>query len=733
VLLAKSNPPVGLRKHTEDVLLSLCELRAIWPEIPLSVDKAAIFHDLGKAACGFQAMLEGTGMLWRFRHEMLSAEVLRQCYSRPNDDIFLAYMAVLTHHRNLGTPAEISVSFRECFSQGPYSRWHDKWRELLTNASRLREELAGLDPQLDRWLPRGAAQSPADETARLIAGIRPVFCCWEPAMARGALVAADHLASSGLCSPSRGERISRSALELYARGNIEGWGEWSSLQQKAEAQIGSALLVAPTGAGKTEAALLWAVANRRGYERIFYVLPYQVSINAMAERIARAFPDEYGHTGVSRNRNISILHSNMDLAYLQDAQSDGRPSEQARAIALGRTNAARKIYAPIKVTTVYQLLDIFLGRKFFEVGLLELKGSLVIFDEIHAYDGHTIGLILVLIEYLRMLGARIFIMTATLPTSLKALLEGSLGIDPSREILLNKDDCLLREVRRRIVPDAGCIEELAARARAAVLGGQRTAVVCNTVRKAIRMAEVLSDLGPLLVHSRFTLGDRSEREAKEHIQQQRLVVSTQVIEVSLDVSFDTMFTELAPVDSLLQRFGRVNRHGAKWENPGICQIACGKDAGSERVYGVELLERTRVSMPVEPLTYEAACHWIDAVYPNGLTERGSKQMSVAQETFRAVVAQLRPMLDPPITKSSEEGLFDSVQVVPEEFESRWHRLKEDRDHMAAKRFLVNVSLPSWRAALRNAGVSTPRESLGWKIAPFRYDRSLGLLLDEPLD
>ena len=64
------------------------------------------------------------------------------------------------------------------------------------------------------------------------------------------------------------------------------------MQQEAEAKIGSAMLVAPTGAGKTEAALLWALANRRGLERVFYVLPYQVSINAMASRIAEAFPDE---------------------------------------------------------------------------------------------------------------------------------------------------------------------------------------------------------------------------------------------------------------------------------------------------------------------------------------------------------------------------------------------------------------------------------------------------------
>ena len=281
------------------------------------------------------------------------------------------------------------------------------------------------------------------EAASLIGDIRPVFSCREPAIARGALVAADHLASSGLVSTTRGRNISQESLERYARTHIDGWAEWSPMQQEAGAKIGSAMLVAPTGAGKTEAALLWALANRRGFERVFYVLPYQVSINAMASRIAEAFPDEEGHTEISRNNNVSVLHSNMDLAYLEDAQSDEVPHEQAVATALGRSNAARKIYAPMKVTTVYQLLDIFFGRKFFEVGLLELTDSVVIFDEIHAYDGHTLGLIVVLLEYLQKLSARIFIMTATLPGSLKILLRGAAGIAHRNEIGLDKSDPLL--------------------------------------------------------------------------------------------------------------------------------------------------------------------------------------------------------------------------------------------------------------------------------------------------
>jgi CRISPR-associated endonuclease/helicase Cas3 len=733
VLLAKSNPPIPLRQHTDEVLRALRQLRLIWPEIPVVLDQAAIFHDLGKAAQGFQKMLQGTGPPWEFRHEILSAEIFRQCQDVADEDTFFAYLAVLTHHKNLGTREQVADAFLSCYSNSRHARWPAKWREVAPNMAALKTELAGLDRAFDGWQPKDDPPSPANEALHYIVGTRPVFESRAPAIARGALVAADHVASSGLVSPGLGQNISQNALEQYARCHVRGWSQWSQVQLQACKQIGSAILVAPTGAGKTEAALLWALANRVGHERIFYVLPYQVSINAMAARIAIAFADEQGHSDISNNSNVAVLHANMDLAYLQDAQSDDLPLQQAHAVARGQANAARKIYAPIKVTTVYQLLDIFFGRKFFEVGLLELTNSIVIFDEIHTYDGHTLGLIFVLLECLQKLGARIFIMTATLPDSMKSLLCRSARIDTRRQIALEQNDPLRREVRRRIITDVRCIEELVGQVRASVLEGKKTAVVCNTVSKSIRLFDLLVDLDPLLVHSRFTLGHRTERECKENIEKYRLVIATQVIEVSLDVSFDAMFTELAPADSLLQRFGRVNRHDPpKPADSSICCIALGKDAGSERVYSPELLEATKTSIPRKPLTFDAACDWMGDVYPEGLPAKQRTEMKAAEETFRSVVAQLRPMVDSALPRSTEETLFDSVQVIPVELEAEWRKTIRDRNYMEAKKRVVNVSMPSWKAALRKAGTGTPDVRDGYPIVPFRYDNYRGLLLDRPL-
>jgi CRISPR-associated endonuclease/helicase Cas3 len=697
-VLAKSgSPQITIAKHTADVEAVAARLIQIWSSIPVEIIVAARFHDLGKAASGFQDMLNG-GPRWNFRHELLSAAIFRGCNDLNEIRHLRAFYAVLTHHKNLGTVDAIAHPFLDGASKTPYSRWFAKWAELdyeyLKNA---------FSPTLDTWSFDPRAVSPANEVWNLIQQIKPAFEDMPMCVFRGALIAADHLASANLGKTILGCDISRSAINAYAT-KIKDWNGWKPIQERAAQIEGSASLVAPTGAGKTEAALLWALNNRtqeRKHARIFYVLPYQVSINAMADRISSVFSNRFGETELYRNNTVAVLHSNSDLAYLQDALDDKLRPAVASKIARAKRDAARKIYSPIKVTTVYQLLDIFFGRKFFEVGLLELTDSLIIFDEIHAYDGHTLGLIMVMLKYLRKLGAKVFIMTATLPIKLKTDLVQAGGIDPSNQIELPDRDPLLYEARRIITIREEAIEELAREISAAVAAGKKTAVVCNTVKKAIALAEALRKHKPLLIHSRFTVGDRARRESKKNVadEKYRLVIATQVIEVSLDVSFDVMFTELAPVDALLQRFGRVNRHG-DGSLFGLCVVACGDVEGSKLVYDPVLLNRTREHAPSAPPNFEASCRWIEAVYPDGLSERERKKMEQARDGFEYIVGELRPMLDQPKV-DLEANLFDTVQVVAADHAAKWCELTNNGQHMEAKALTISVHAGVWKSIVND--------------------------------
>jgi len=710
-LLAKSGyPSVYLDEHTQDVEVALGQIEQIWSALPISLRKAARFHDFGKAAQGFQEMLSPAGVSWGFRHEVLSAAIFRQCFALNHPDWHRAYLALLTHHKNLlDKDKRVNIAFMHCQEKGKTPEWSQKWNEIDVHALR-----STFPNDLENWDFVPETESPANDVFELADALQPVFEDLQTALCRGALVAADHLASAKMGKALFGQNINLSALEKYASANITNWTDWSPMQKNAASTTGSAILTAPTGAGKTEAALLWALHNRRKYERIFYVLPYQVSINAMAERISCCFPNEAGKTSLHRNHTISVLHSNTALTYLRNAMNDSLTPEQALAVAKQAGEAARKVYAPFKVTTVYQLLDIFFGRKFFEVGLLELTGSLVIFDEIHAYDGHTLGLILVLLDCLHKLGARVFIMTATLPKRMNELLCTAANIPAENRIRL-ENKTLLAEVRRHVYLHDSGIEALTSEIRQAVLTGKRVAVVCNTVKKAVRLWGQMADLTPMLIHSRFTIGDRAKRETKENLSEVPFVIATQVIEVSLDISFDVIFTELAPIDDLLQRFGRVNRHMLR--DPathGVCHIALAEDTGSESIYDKQLLAMTRrtllegakidgngqlISLPPD---YQRTCTWVESVYPEGLTAEQNAVMKDKQTRFQLCVDNLRPMLDA-CDLDLEKNLFQSVQVVPAMYALEWCDLKEQHRHLEAKGFVVSVNTAVWQGCCSTHG------------------------------
>ncbi len=751
-LLAKSDG-MTLEKHTRDVENAARMLFHLLPSAP-DLTHAAWLHDLGKAALFFQKAIRGenhNGM----RHELFS---FIWAASLKNDakmsDAELA--AILSHHRQLWVT-------EKNISKGQIADWcspSDEIAEIIANLKQLiqdqlREyqlEIEALFGPFPTLRPKYVVQKMRDLRA-----LCEQNSVWTPQgrdlmLHRGVLVASDHLASAELGTALDGKTITRANLESNVTKQLEArnatFTEWKPMQEQCANTLGNALLVAPTGAGKTEAALLWALKNRNGAERIFYVLPYQVSINAMAKRLGELFPDENGETRLGRNSNVAIVHSNSDLAYLEEHLKDEAPREEAARVAKASKDAARQLYAPLKVTTVYQLLNLFFGRKFFEVGMLELSDSLVVFDEIHAYDGHTMGLITVLLDYLNKLGVRVFIMTATLPDTLKNGLRNAAHIDPDQEIRLPDEDKLQSEARRQIVVRGDCIEseEVLALIRAQLGAQRRVVVVCNTVRKAIDLCRSLEDCEPYLVHSRFTLGDRASREQKEKIEKQPLVIATQVIEVSLDVSFDAMFTELAPADALLQRFGRVNRHGDGSETAKVW-ICCGEDGGSQKIYDPQILELTAAwardfEAKKDKLTFARSLEWMEHVYPLGLSESEKLAMETARDGFGNVVENLKPMIDPNLDADLEMTLFETIQVVPSKFEKQLEEAIYNKDFLQAKQLTVNVNLRAWFGAEKGAqreGLEARRTRHDLKkkgvyeIALFRYDKDFGLMLDEYTD
>lgn len=295
---------------------------------------------------------------------------------------------------------------------------------------------------------------------------------------------------------------------------------------------------APTGAGKTD----FLIKRCRG--RIFYTLPFQASINAMYERILHDLGDHV--------EDIRLLHSISQLLIGEE-----RITEKV---------IQDKFGASIKVLTPHQLASIAFGIRGYESVLFDLQGCDIILDEIHTYSDIMQAIVLKMIEVLNHVGCRIHVGTATIPSALEKEILEILGKEQVQYVQLS--DEVLTLFNRHEIYKVEAFTDLLPVLQQAVEQEKKILIVCNRVANAQVIFERIEELYPktkkMLIHSRFKRGDRNclEKELKNEYNVSPyacIVVATQVVEVSLDISFDLMITETAPIDALIQRFGRINR------------------------------------------------------------------------------------------------------------------------------------------------------------------------------
>ena len=304
----------------------------------------------------------------------------------------------------------------------------------------------------------------------------------------------------------------------------------------------------PTGQGKTEASVLWATQNNDS-QKIIFLLPTMVTTNKMWERMCRFFG------GID---NVGLSHGTAKYV-LREKEEDMEPEALRNHYLYNRT-----FFKLVTVATIDQLI-----YSFFNWGYWVLTGAAsfnakIIIDEIHIYDAYTFGLLLKVIECITPYNTQFAIMSASLPEVLKQELEKVLPdyelikeekYDSKQRHKIEVRDCLIEECVDDIIKDY--------EAKRNVL------VVCNTIAKAREIFELLDEKisleNRMLYHSQFILQDKKEKEDKLEGLKSRdtgfVAVCTQIVEVSLDIDFDILYTENAPIDAIIQRLGRVNRKG----------------------------------------------------------------------------------------------------------------------------------------------------------------------------
>jgi CRISPR-associated endonuclease/helicase Cas3 len=368
------------------------------------------------------------------------------------------------------------------------------------------------------------------------------------------------------------------------------------------------LVIAPTGAGKTDYLM------RRTRGRVLYTLPFQASINAMYRRFCEALKGQ--------DDTIRVLHAASALA-VEGKNEEVKDQEKQQEKLL-----QDKVGAAIKVLTPHQLAALICGTRGFETVALDVQGCDVILDEIHSYSGVAQSMVLEIITVLLRLGCRVHIGSATMPSALTNAVLALLGGEATTLVTRLSDE-ELDKFDRHIIHKHASYEEASALIAPAIARGEKVLVVCNRVNIAQERFEEFRrdfpDVPAMLLHSRFRRKDRSEAEQEltnnyNEKQSACIVVATQVVEVSLDISFDVMITDAAPIDALIQRFGRINR---KRTEETVAQklrkdihVSAPPEKGNVKPYELEAITRSFEQLLGGDVLHERDLQAkIDAVYP----------------------------------------------------------------------------------------------------------------------
>ncbi|MFM8525914.1 MAG: CRISPR-associated helicase Cas3' [Cyanobacteriota bacterium] len=586
-----------LLQHLLDVGAVARELMDLVPcPVPLPCSSSWVaalvgFHDMGKASPGFQKKLANPAASAGAagapdRHDASTVPMLMQQLTRRNLDHSSAWSlanAVAAHHGSLINSVDLQAAGRWRFTHD----WLSIHDQLFTGV------IAGSGAE-------GLPILPADAAARntflqWLMGLTTVadwigssdaICCWDrlevwehdPAawFAGTRQLAQRVFADIGFAGGGLQALVSGAdAVERALAGRLPRplQSAVAEVIDQLGDQAGLVVIEAPMGEGKTEAGL--ALAHGRG---LYVAMPTQATSNALFTRIA-----EFLSRAAVGPVQLALAHGagGPEAACIRLREVGLGTSDSGISAGWWFRGGKRALLCPHGIGTVDQSLIGVMNVRHAFVRMFALSGRTVIFDEVHAYDAYTGGLIERLVIWLQSLGCRVVLMSATLPAArrdslLQAWAKQEVGVPtapyprltwavPGSVQTQAFPASRLRQVRMQGI----AADDVAATAVAMAQCGARVLVVVNKVARAQAIFQVVALTVPTtLFHARFPMDQRLEIE--QRVLEQfgpggschtgHVLVATQVAEQSLDIDMDVLITDIAPVDLVLQRTGRIHRH-----------------------------------------------------------------------------------------------------------------------------------------------------------------------------
>lgn len=692
-----------LKEHIDDCLLILSQLRQSFPASSrLSglndnfwdvLRSCVVCHDLGKAHKEFQKVLRGNANEWNFqRHELFSIPFIFALPDIDKKTQLLISLTVAGHHKDF---AELRNSLNfydngDNFGQLIIEDKDDFETSFVKNVDveAAINLLQNYGYNINLVLPKsvyglvhGYYKMPYKQSHQEYIKLMLLF---------GGLKWCDHLGSAQVKHILKLNENDFQFLEKQ-RNTLNSKGLDFYMHQISCSKVnGNLILTAPTGSGKTESAFLWLknqIKCEKDQGRVFYILPFTASINAMYERINFEIGEDKGKVGMLHGKLTDYLNN-----YFDDLQYDiNTKKDKIHEI----KEKYRGLITPVKIVTPFQLLKHLFGLKGYEQGLFEMAGSYLIFDEIHAYSPDTFAQIKVLLEFATQhLDSKVMIMTATMPSFMQKELEKSIG----QFNIVKADQTLYNSFKRhRVVLKNGLLTDSLNEIKLLLKCGKKVLVVCNTVKSAqytfLNLKDEVRDEESVLLHGSFIGMDRNQKEKYLKKDIIKLLVGTQAIEVSLDIDYDIIFTEPAPIDALIQRFGRVNRKRTK----GICNCIIFREnnKADKYIYHLETIEKTikvfdKIILENNGILDEGLMqNYIDFVYDYWADE-DKAEFDQKYQYLTEALQELSPLIKNKHTEEEFFSQFDGIKILPQSQKESYVSCLERFDFIRAESLKVQI-------------------------------------------
>ncbi len=611
----KAKPDKSIFEHNQDlkkqkdVLINLGYLNNK-EKIEL-LSYAIDYHDSGKINFKFQKRIEEN--IKRINGEKYNPKYLK--FDKENEIEHNILSAFLINSQDFNSEDEyLSILYSVIF--------HHRYSDAISTINN--QIFPNIEEILEDNLPNGVVTYEGDIPLELnFQDLNTV----ENIKLLGLLMKCDHSASGGYeieyPNDFLEDALNNLLNEFKEKDKSAGWNDMQKFcKENSDENI---IAIADTGMGKTEGGFLWG-----GNNKIFFVLPLRTAINAMYKRF-----DEVIIKGENKEERVGLLHSSSLEYYLNNKKEliiDDKDEKEMDILEYNKRG--KHLSLPVTICTPDQIFNFILKYKGYESKLATLSYSKIILDEMQMYDASLLAAVIFGITKIIEMGGKIAIVTATFPPIIEYFLNKYLMKDNKNVIKdLDKPEEIVEEpifikkkftnnekIRHNIVliDDEIGMEHILWQFKKNKKENKKSnkiLVICNTIKKAqeiysklkVKLEDYFRELESdkkktcstseretklkndeeinkkinkilHLLHSNFIREDREEKEkeildfGKTECNEDVIWISTSLVEASLDIDFDYLFTELQDLNSLFQRFGRCNRKGKKSVDEANCFI-----------------------------------------------------------------------------------------------------------------------------------------------------------------